>query len=171
MEEWRIVNGFENYEISNIGRLKVNLKYRKYRDYNSKILNPSKDRDGYYRSCLSTNGKSKNKIIHRLVAENFLINENNYPVVNHKNGIKDDNRVENLEWCTIRENNIHALKTGLKIPPCKEKHHMAKLKEQDVIDIRENKNNLYQWQLALTYNVSQGQISRISTKKRWRDEY
>lgn len=171
MEEWRIVNGFENYEISSLGRLKVNLKYRKYRDYNSRILNPSKDNDGYYRTILTKNDGSRiSKRISRLVAENFLINSNNYPVVNHINGIKDDNRVENLEWCTVRENNIHALRTGLKIPPSREKHHMSKLKECDIIDIRNNNDNLHQWQLALIYNISQTQISRIQRKIQWNYE-
>jgi len=167
MEIWKTVNGFENYEISNFGRLKVNLKFRKYRDYNSKILNPTADKDGYLRTCLSSNNQKKMKIIHRLVAEHFLENENNYPVVNHKNGIKTDNHFSNLEWCTVRHNNIHAIKMGLKKPLKWENHNLVKLKIKDVLDIRENPDNLYQWQLAIVYNISQTQVSRILRKTRW----
>jgi len=167
MEIWKTVNGFKNYEISNFGRLKVNLKFRKYRDYNSKILNPTPDKDGYLRTCLTSNNQKKMKIIHRLVAEHFLENENNYPVVNHKNGIKTDNHFSNLEWCTVKHNNIHAIKMGLKKPLKWENHNLVKLKIKDVLDIRENPDNLYQWQLAIVYNISQTQVSRILRKTRW----
>lgn len=167
MEIWKTVNGFENYEISNYGRLKVNLKFRKYRDYNSRILKPAPDKDGYFRTCLSSNNQKKMKIIHRLVAEHFIENENNYPVVNHINGIKTDNHYKNLEWCTVRHNNIHAIKLGLKKPLKWENHNLVKLKIKDVLDIRENPDNLYQWQLAMVYNISQTQVSRILRKTRW----
>ena len=168
MEIWKKVEDFENYEISNLGRLKSNLKFRKYRNYQSKILKPSKDKDGYYRTILSNNGVRKNKTIHRLVAIAFLENKENYPVVNHKNGIKDEDVVENLEWCTILYNNIHAIKLGLKKPLKRENHNFAKLKEKDIIEIRENKDKLFQWQLGLIYGVGQTQISRIINLKRWK---
>ena len=167
MEIWKTVEGFENYEISNLGRLKVNLKFRKYRSYQSKILNPNLDKDGYLTTGLSKEGKHYNKKIHRLVAIAFIENKENKPCVNHINGIKIDNRIENLEWCTVKENNIHAIKIGLSGQVPGEKHHMSKLKENQVLEIIENKSFLSQKQLSLIYNISQGQISRIVNKKRW----
>lgn len=168
MEVWKKIQGFEKYEISSLGRIKVNLKFRKYRNYQSKVLNPSLDKDGYFRTSLvSDDGITKNKIIHRLVAEAFIPNPENKPCVNHKNGIKTDNRIENLEWCTVKENNIHAIKLGLSGQVPGEKHHMSKLKEKEVLEIIINKNNLTQEQLGLEYNISQTQISRIINKKRW----
>jgi hypothetical protein len=107
------------------------------------------------------------KIIHRLVAESFILNLHNKPCVNHINGIKSDNRFENLEWCTVKENNIHAINLGLSGQAPGEKHHMSKLKQKDVIEIKENKHNLFQWQLSIVYGISQTQISRIINNKRW----
>jgi hypothetical protein len=168
MEVWKTIEGFENYEISNYGRLKVNLKFRKYRDYQSKILNPCKDKNGYFITALSKNGKHYPKKIHRLVAQSFLTNECNHPVVNHINGIKTDNIVENLEWCTVKHNNIHAIKLGLSGQAPGEKHHMSKLKENEVLEILQNKYNLSQRELALFYNISKTQISNIVNKKKWK---
>ena len=171
MEIWKTIKGFENYEVSNCGRLKVNLKFRKYRDYQSKILNPTKDKDGYLRTALTKDNKKFMKTIHRLVAENFIENKQNKTCVNHINGIKADNRVENLEWCTVKENNIHAIKLGLSGQAGGEKHHMSKLKEIQVIEIIKNKNNLTQKELSNFYNISQTQISRIVNKKRWHQSF
>ena len=167
MEIWKKVEGFEDYEISNQGRLKKNLKYRKYRSYQSKILSPTKDKDGYFRTALSKNGKHYMRIIHRLVAIAFIENKENKPCVNHKNGIKQDNHVSNLEWCTVKENNIHAIKMGLSGQEGGEFHHMSKIKLKDVLEIKENKNKLSQRELGVIYGISQTQVSRILRGKRW----
>jgi hypothetical protein len=71
----------------------------------NKFLKPGKDKDSYLRVILCKNGKTKNYLVHRLVAMTYLDNPNNLPQVNHINRIRDDNGVENLEWCTILYNN------------------------------------------------------------------
>ena len=102
---WKIVKSNTNYEISDKGDVKSLRK--------NKILTPKKNHDGYLRIQLWDHGKCRFVSIHRLVAEAFLENPNNLPFVNHKNGIKNDNRVENLEWVTQKENIGHSWKTGL----------------------------------------------------------
>ena len=98
MEEWRDIKGYEGlYQISNKGRVKTlgNNKTRK-----EKILSPRK-RNGYFSVRLCKKGeKPKEFNIHRLVAQAFLLNPYNLPVVNHKDENKLNNNVENLEWCT-----------------------------------------------------------------------
>lgn len=106
MEKYIVLQGFYDcYAISNKGNLK-NLR-------TNHILKPSTNKDGYKSVLLSKNGKKMSIRIHRLVALYFLENPNKYPDVNHKNGIKDDNRVENLEWCSKSMNMRHAYDTGL----------------------------------------------------------
>lgn len=73
-------------------------------------------RGGYYVVNLHKDGKSKVHQVHALVAQAFLANPNNLPVVNHKDGDKSNNHVSNLEWASYRHNNIHALKNGLREP-------------------------------------------------------
>lgn len=71
-------------------------------------MNGKIDKDGYREYHLKICGKSIHRRGHRLIAETFLENPNNYPIINHKNGIKDDNRVENIEWCSYSYNSIHS---------------------------------------------------------------
>ena len=78
-----------------------------------KFLSPGTDRDGYKKVVLTRNGKRRNFTVHRLVALAYIPNPECKPTVNHINGVKDDNRVENLEWSTYKEQKEHAMKLGL----------------------------------------------------------
>lgn len=78
-----------------------------------KVLTQKLSKFGYYEVALAKDGVMKTHLVHRLVAKAFVANPNKLPQVNHKNGIKTDNRVENLEWCTKRENTVHAFRNNL----------------------------------------------------------
>jgi hypothetical protein len=101
MEEiWKTIEGFEDYLISDKGNV--------YSHKSNKILKPQMNGHGYHHVSLYKLGEFYTKKIHRLVLEAFIPNLSNKPETNHKNGIKTDNRIENLEWVTGRENIIHA---------------------------------------------------------------
>ena len=107
MEIWRDIEGYEGkYQVSNKGRVKA-LAWKgtgKGNIQKEHILHQA-DLRGYKRVGLSKNGVSKTYQVHRLVANAFIPNPNNYPVIDHINTIRDDNRVENLRWVTHSENN------------------------------------------------------------------
>ncbi|MCQ2231427.1 MAG: NUMOD4 domain-containing protein [Paludibacteraceae bacterium] len=105
-EIWKPVSGFEKlYEISNIGRIRVLDKNVVGRKVFGKILAPKKTRNGYLMIHLhGDDGTEKNCLIHRLVADAFIQNPENLPCVNHKDFIRTNNKVENLEWCTYLYN-------------------------------------------------------------------
>lgn len=116
---WRMIPSYEGiYEISDTGLVKNLRNDSKNRTYPGKILKPGETICGYQFVILSVNGKVKNKLIHRLVAEVFIPNPNNLPEVNHKDGNKCNNSVENLEWCTHRDNLKHSVDTGLRYSQC-----------------------------------------------------
>jgi hypothetical protein len=108
---------------------------------------------GYYR--LPINGRKT--LLHRLLAETFIPNPNNLPQVNHKSGIKTDNRLENLEWCTGLENTHHAFTTGLQI---------KKLTKEQVKEIKESQLTCYG--LSKIYNVNSNAIRKIKNNISWK---
>lgn len=104
-EEWRVVQNTGNkYSVSNLGRIRNNET--------GTILKPSYKK-GYLTIGLYLDGKQHTKILHRLIAKEFIPNPENKAEVNHINGVKDDNRVDNLEWVTPTENKQHAIDNHL----------------------------------------------------------
>lgn len=109
-EEWKSIDGFyDMYYVSSHGNVK---SFKKSSNVNnvilsdgSKLMIPKIDKYGYLRVRLSKNGKRKPYLLHRLVANAFLQNTDLLPCVNHKNEIKTDNNVVNLEWCDVNYNN------------------------------------------------------------------
>ena len=119
-EIWKPVVGYEGiYEVSSLGRVKscertiIRSNGREI-NFPDKIMKPSINHKGYEIIDLRENGKRSGGFVHRLVGEAFIENPYNKKQINHKNGIKTDNRVENLEWVTNQENMRHAYKSGIR---------------------------------------------------------
>jgi hypothetical protein len=169
IEQWKPIPGFTNYECSNTGRVrgikrvKIDTVGRR-RVFPSIIIKPIVNHNGYHLVNLYSPNISSQRV-HRLIALAFMPNPNNHSQVNHINGIKSDNRVENLEWCTPSENVIHAVKHGLKRGVKGEKSNLSKLKESDVAEIR--RSSRPQKELALQYSISISAISNIVNNKTW----
>lgn len=119
-KEWKEIKGYEGkYIISNYGEV---ISLPRYKQNNSKLqyvepkeikryVNP---KNGYVYVQLWNNAKYKNIRLHKLVAQAFIKNSNNLPQINHKDGNKKNNRVDNLEWCTAKDNILHSYKIGLR---------------------------------------------------------
>lgn len=163
-EIWKTVPGTDgNYEISNSGKIRSwkSNGHSKKKAKSPKILT-ALDKYGYPKNKISINGKYKDVFVHRLVAKEFIPNPENKLCVNHINGIKTDNRVENLEWCTRKENNQHAYSTGLI-----SNDYKREITDQQCLDIiKLSDNGVSQSKIAKKHGLNQSTISRIVNFKR-----
>lgn len=166
-EIWKEIE-VPGYFISNYGRVK-GRSGKIIKSYLNK-------RVGYYMICIHLNGrasKSKCLKIHRLVAKAFVSNPNNYSVVNHIDGNKQNNYFKNLEWCTTSENLKHAFKIGLSKAKQGPDNKYAKLTTIDVVYIKKNyiprDRNFGARALARKFNIAHDTILDILKGKRYKN--
>ena len=138
--KWKDIVGYENeYQINQFGEIRTLKDSPKLKKYD--VLKPQiSKRNGYVYQMLYKNGKEKLLRVHRLVAMAFLPNPNNLPQVNHKDGNKQNNSVDNLEWCKQSDNMKHAYKNGLQIPSENQRKAIIntnKLKQKKVCQIKD----------------------------------
>lgn len=139
MEIWKDITGYEGlYMISNLGNVKSLVGFNGKEYYNRDlILRQTLTTTGYYKVELYKQKKRKSLKVHRLVAIHFIDNYLCKEVVNHLDGDKLNNKVENLEWCTTRENVIHAIETGLTPRAHISKEELGKLYTDKNMTLRE----------------------------------
>lgn len=165
MEEiWKDIKGFEGlYQVSNFGEVKSLPR-------NGTILKPRTlvgfiDDLGYHQVVLTS--KKVHKKIHRLVALAFIPNPENKPCVNHKNRIRTDNRVTNLEWCTYKENTTHSFANGHKAKS-KSDHAGSKISELESEIIQECLlNDFKRTDIARYFRICVTTINNIAKNKHW----
>lgn len=164
-EIYKDIKGYEGlYQVSNLGNVK-RLEYKKYNTltktnsvYKEHLLKKNIDKKGYYQVTLCKNGKIKPIKVHKLVAITFIPNIRNLPCINHIDGNKSNNNVNNLEWCSFKYNVQHAYKNDLMLN-CK------KVKQYDL-----NNNFLKEYnsinEASKRTSTNQGNISMCILGKR-----
>jgi hypothetical protein len=173
-EEWRAVEGFPNYQVSNFGGVRSidhvgKTKAGGLRLFHGKQLKPASDGNGYLQVTVSNEQRAITKKVHSLVARAFLGMRPPGKEINHKDGNKDNCRAANLEWVTASENIKHAFANGLSHAHKGEAHWAAKLTAIQVDEIRRRyaNGNISQRNLGTEYGISQSHIHLIVTRKLW----
>ena len=173
---WKDIPDYEGlYEINEHGEIRgknriVKRKDGKTNKYKQQVIKPYLS-NGYKRVCLTKNNIRKQYLVHRLVAITFIKNKENKELINHKDANKLNNHIDNLEWCTYKENNNHA--RNLKLYPIlkSEKSPKSKLCLNDVLNIRKYcSNNIKERkEFAKKYNVSQRTIYDVLVFRTWKE--
>jgi len=170
VENWKMINNYEGYYmVSNTGIVKS--LDRTYTDsigrsvFKRGKIQKKYIRRNYWCVWLNKNNKSTPFSIHRLVATHFVDNPEGKRYVNHIDGDKLNNYADNLEWCTAKENTMHAIDNRLIVFSNGEEARNSKLKEEQIVYIL--KSDLTQQELSDMFNVSRSNISAIKRGKSW----
>lgn len=162
-EQWRCVDGFPHYMVSNHGRVRSLDRP----SHPGRVLVPKVKASGYCHVNLAEHGRVVTRSIHRLVAEAFIDNPGK-PQINHKNGIKTDNRAENLEWCSAKENIAHTIRAGRhgSVPAC---NGRAILTDDAVRAIRQARQRGEKYKdICRRFVISKGCADKAARGETWR---
>lgn len=172
-EIWKDIPGYEGlYQASTLGMVKnlsryVNTKWVTKRPVQEKILKPQTSKvTGYCSVAIQSN---RRYLVHRLVGLTFIDNPQNKPCINHKDGNKLNNCVDNLEWATYSENSVHSYENKLQLPVCGEKHGLSKLNNKivsDIISLLKEGKTLSD--ISIKTGVDKSLISNIKNKRNWK---
>lgn len=171
-EVWKSVIGYEgSYEISNLGRIRSLDRYRSKDGIFLKgvLRKPQMDSRGYYQIGLYKDSKQKLVLLHRLVASHFIENPESKEQINHIDGNKLNNVSNNLEWCTRKENMVHASQSKLFNERTGTKNGRSKLDENSVIEMRKRRKQGEKiTSLSKYYKVGTSVVSSICLGKSWK---
>lgn len=173
-EVWKIINGFPNYQVSNLGRIKRTAFYKRCLKgqsdseirllHNELILKPYDSGNGYLKVNLTKDRKKYSKFIHRLVAEHFVEKSSDTcTIVNHKDYDKRNNIAQNLEWCT-QKYNINYSKMNMK------KQHNTKAGKTNIRYLTKRKNGLYRVNICNSRIVTDKSFSSFDEAIKYRNE-
>jgi NUMOD4 motif len=166
IEEWRTIEGFEKYQVSNLGKVKSFVGCRE-----GKILSSHNDPDKYVfvGLCNDNNAKATTISVHKLVANAFIPNPNGYKYNNHKNGKKSDNSVDNIEWCTQSHNVKHGYDALGRESVKGELVGSAKLTNDEVIKIYDLvwHSDLTIFEICKMFNVKESTVFSIKVGRTW----
>ncbi len=172
---WRPIPGTDShYCVSNKGQVKSFKYSSKGKDLKTQVVRKRPSDKGHLRVSLYMNGNRKRILVHRLVAQMFIPNPNNYPQVNHKDGNKHNNHYKNLEWGTQSDNMLHSVHVLKNPVPINhnvkgESNPAAKLKYKQIEEIRRlgKEKKLTQAQIGKKFNISRIRVNLIINKKIW----
>ncbi|MBZ9633045.1 NUMOD4 domain-containing protein [Clostridium sp. FP1] len=169
-EVWKDIKGYEGlYQISNTGKVKsLNRLDNVGSHHQERILKPCLSNKGYLFVGIYRNCKRKPVYIHKLVAQYFTDNSYSKVQVNHLDGNKQNNLLNNLEWCSPSENIRHAHKNGLSNPVRGEQVGTSKLTKEEAAEIKAMKNKgISQKSIGGLFNISQQEVCKIHNNKCW----
>jgi len=165
------IEGFPGYWVTPGGEVWSTGRHGRNQPSGPMKLSACIGKIGYRTFCIYSNNKINRLYVHRIIAQAFIQNPNNFPLVCHRNDIKTDNRIENLYWGTHSNNRVDACNNGHWKPTSRkgEQSSSAKLKEIDVLNIRAlNSHGFRQGYIAKMYGISQPHVSSICVRRTWR---
>ncbi len=170
LEIWKAIQGWDGlYEVSSLGAVRSRCRNRWHSSDQFRVLHPRQDGQGYLKVFLHDKNRKRDRKVHQLVAEAFIGVRPTAADVNHKNGIKSDNRAANLEYVTRAENTKHAYDTGLTLGPRGTANGRSVLTEGDVVSIRAMRRNglTLSW-IAEYFGVSVSAVSHVTNGHTWK---